>query len=148
MSRTGYIWHQNFSNNYADGHLENDEIVPNEKRTIPSASGSLKTTICDYSKFMEYVMQGNGLNKKLRKLMITPQIKISSKYQFPTITDETTTENESIKLSYGLGWVLLKCKYGRAFFKEGYDEGWYNYTINFIDKGISIIIMTNSENGE
>jgi hypothetical protein len=24
---------------------------------------------------------------------------------------------------------------------------WQNYTINFIDKGISIIIMTNSDNG-
>jgi hypothetical protein len=28
---------------------------------------------------------------------------------------------------------LLKCKYGRAFFKEGHDA-WRNYNINFVDK--------------
>ena len=56
--------------------------------------------------------------------------------------------NESINLSYGLGWGLLNCKYGKAFFKEGHDDAWRNYNINFIDKGISIIIMANSANGE
>ncbi|RYD72070.1 MAG: serine hydrolase, partial [Sphingobacteriales bacterium] len=75
-------------------------------------------------------------------------VKIHSKVQFPPITEETTTENNAIGLSYGLGWGLLKCSYGKAFFKEGHDDAWRNYNINFIDKGISIIIMTNSANGE
>ena len=148
MNRTGYIWHDRFSDNYAIGHLENDELNPKKKRTVPVASGSLVTTISDYSKFIENIMQAKGLDKKLWEMMISPQIRINSKYQFPTITDETTLENESINLSYGLGWGLLKCKYGRAFFKEGHDDAWRNYNINFIDKGISIIIMTNSANGE
>ena len=43
---------------------------------------------------------------------------------------------------------MLKCQYGLAFFKEGNGGSWRNYNINFIEKGISIIIMTNSENGE
>ena len=148
MNRTGFIWHERFDDNYAIGHLENDELNPKKKRTEPVSSGSLVTTISDYSKFVEYVMQGKGLNKKLWKMMISPQIKITSKYQFPTITDEITSDNELINLSYGLGWGLLKCKYGRAFFKEGHDDAWRNYNINFVDKGISIIIMTNSANGE
>ncbi len=148
MNRSGYVWHERFNNDYAIGHLENDVLNPKKKRTEPVASGSLVTTIADYSRFAENVMQGKGLNKKLWEMMISPQIKITSKYQFPTITDETTTDNESINLSYGLGWGLLKCKYGRAFFKEGHDDAWRNYNINFIDKGISIIIMTNSANGE
>ena len=148
MNRTGYIWHERFDSDYAIGHLENDVLVPKKKRTQPVASGSLVTTIADYSRFVENVMQGKGLNKKLWEMMISPQIKITSKYQFPTITNETTKDNEFINLSYGLGWGLLKCKYGRAFFKEGHDDAWRNYNINFIDKGISIIIMTNSANGE
>ncbi len=148
MNRTGYIWHDRFNDNYAIGHLENDELNPKKKRTVPVASGSLVTTISDYSKFIENITQAKGLDKKLWEMMISPQIRINSKYQFPTITDETTMENESINLSYGLGWGLLKCEYGRAFFKEGHDDAWRNYNINFIDKGISIIIMTNSANGE
>jgi CubicO group peptidase (beta-lactamase class C family) len=148
MTRTGFIWHERFDDNYAIGHLENGELSPKKKRTTSVASGSMVTTISDYSRFVAYVMQGKGLNKKLRKMMITPQIKINSEYQFPTITDETTTDNKDIHLSYGLGWGLLKCKFGKAFFKEGHDDAWRHYNINFQDKGISIIIMTNSANGE
>ena len=48
-------------------------------------------------------------------MMIEAQIEINSKTQFPTISDETTDENKAINLSYGLGWGLLKCKYGRVF---------------------------------
>ena len=81
-------------------------------------------------------------------MMIEAKIEINSKTQFPTISDETTDENKAINLSYGLGWGLLKGKMGWAFFKEGHDDGWQNYTITFIDKGVSIIIMTNSDNGE
>ncbi len=148
MTRTGFIWHKEFDNNFAIGHLKNGTLNPKKKRTTPVASGSLVTTISDYSKFIEFLMQQKGLGKKMYNEMLTSQIKIYSKVQFPTITEATTTENKAIDLSYGLGWGLLKCKYGKAFFKEGHDDAWRNYNINFIEKGISIIIMTNSANGE
>lgn len=148
MTRTGYIWHKEFDDNFAIGHLQDGALNPKKKRTTAVASGSLVTTIADYSKFIEFVLQQKGLNKKLYKEMLSPQVRIYSKVQFPPITEETTTENKAIDLSYGLGWGLLKCKYGKAFFKEGHDDAWRNYNINFIDKGISIIIMTNSANGE
>lgn len=148
MTRTSYVWQPRFEGNFAFPHNAKEENIGKKKRTKAGGAGSLETTITDYTKFIEYVMQDKGLNKKLREMMISPQIKINSKYQFPTISDETTTENDDIHLSYGLGWGLLKCKYGRAFFKEGHDDGWQNFNINFKDKGISIIIMTNSDNGE
>jgi CubicO group peptidase (beta-lactamase class C family) len=148
MNRTSYVWQPGFEGNFAFPHNTKEENIGKKKRTKAGAAGSLDTTIADYSKFIEYVMQDKGLNKKWREMMISPQIKINSKYQFPTISDETTNENDDIQLSYGFGWGLLKCKYGKAFFKEGHDEGWQNYNINFKDKGISIIIMTNSDNGE
>lgn len=148
MTRTGYIWHKEFDDNFAIGHLEDGTLNPKKKRSKPVASGSLVTTISDYAKFIEFVMQQKGLDKIMYEEMLSSQIKIHSKVQFPTITEETTTENRGIDLSYGLGWGLLTCKYGKAFFKEGHDDAWRNYNINFIDKGISIIIMTNSANGE
>lgn len=148
MKRTSFIWYQKFDDNYAIGHLENGDLHPKKKRTTPVASGSLVTTISDYARFIEHLMQQKGLDKKWYGEMLSPQIKIHSKVQFPTITEETTTENSAIDLSYGLGWGLLKCTYGRAFFKEGHDDAWRNYNINFIDKGTAIIIMANSANGE
>lgn len=149
MKRTGYIWHESFGDdNVAVGHMNNGAIDQKRKRTEPVSGGSLVTTIADYSKFIEYVMQQKGISKKSYKEMLSSQIPIHSVTQFPPITYETTTENDAIHLSYGLGWGVLKCNYGKAFFKEGNGGSWRNYNINFIDKGISIIIMANSENGE
>jgi CubicO group peptidase (beta-lactamase class C family) len=61
---------------------------------------------------------------------------------------ETTSENEAIRLSYGLGWGVFWTPYGRAFFKEGHDDGWRNYAVCFDKPGTGIVIMTNSSNGE
>lgn len=149
MTRTGYTWHESFGDdNVAVGHLDNGEIDLKKKRTVPVSGGSLVTTIADYARFTENVMQQKGLGRKSYKEMLSPQIAIHSITQFPPITFETTTENDDIHLSYGLGWGLLKCKYGKAVFKEGNGGSWKNYNINFIDKGISIIVLINSENGE
>ena len=149
MTRTGYIWHASFGDdNVAVGHMNNGDIDQKRKRTEPVSGGSLVTTIADYSKFISNLMQQKGLGRKYYNEMLSPQIAIHSITQFPPITYETTTENNAIHLSYGLGWGLLHCKYGKAFFKEGNGGSWRNYNINFIDRGISIIIMANSENGE
>jgi len=150
MTRTGFIWHDSFGdNNVAVGHMNNGDVDFKKKRTEPVAGGSLVTSIADYLKFVQHIMQGKGLSKKLYKEMFSPQITIRSKTQFPPITEETTTENNAIHLSYGLGWGYIKCpNLGKAVFKEGNGGPWRNYNINFIDKGISIIILANSENGE
>jgi len=149
MTRTGYTWHESFGDdNVAVGHLENGYIDQKRKRTEPVAGGSLVTTIADYAKFIEQVMQQKGLGTEMYQEMLSPQIRIHSVTQFPPITYETTHENDAVQLSYGLGWGLLQCPYGKAFFKEGNGGSWRNYNINFPDKGISIIIMVNSENGE
>lgn len=149
MTRTGFVWHESFGDdNVAVGHLNNGTIDVKRKRTEAVAGGSLVTTIADYARFIEAVMQQKGMDKKMYAEMLSPQIKIYSKTQFPPITNETTTEYEKIGLSYGLGWGLLNCKSGRAFFKEGNGGAWKNYNINFPDNKMSIIIMINSENGE
>ncbi|MFT3980039.1 MAG: serine hydrolase domain-containing protein [Ferruginibacter sp.] len=151
MNRTGYTWHGWFGDdNVAVGHLNNGDIDVKRKRTEAVSGGSLVTTIADYTKFIENVMQQKGLGKKMYRQMLSPQVSIHSKKQFPPVSDETTTENDAIHLSYGLGWGLLDCGkgYGKAFFKEGNGGAWRNYNINFPEKGISIIIMINSEDGE
>ena len=147
MYKTGYVWHDSFGNDVPIGHAENGGQNIKSKKTVAVAGGSMVTTISDFSRFIEYILQGKGLQKKYFDEMITPQIKIFSKTQFPSISFDTTSENNAIHLSYGLGWGLMNTIYGRAFFKEGGDDATKNYNINFIDKGISIIILTNSVNG-
>lgn len=38
--------------------------------------------------------------------------------------------------------------YGRAYFKEGHDDGTENYAVSFDGAKKAIVIMTNSSNGE
>jgi len=80
--------------------------------------------------------------------MLSPQILIRSQRQFPTLSNDTTDRNASIRLSYGLGWGLFWTPFGKAFFKEGHDEGFQHYTVVFDDRGVGLVIMTNSSNGE
>src|ERR1035441_146001 len=94
------------------------------------------------------MISGKGLGKKSREQMLSPQIQIISKHEFPSLADETTDENKNIHLSYGLGWGLYETPYGRAFFKEGHDDGWRNYLVCFDKIGSGILVMTNSGNGE
>ncbi len=148
MTRTSYIWDNRFEDNSAWGHDENGKAMGKKRAGKPGAAGSMVTTLADYSRFIAWVLQGKGLQKKYYDLMISPQVRIHSKQQFPTLSPDTTTANDKIKLSYGLGWGVLQTPYGKGFFKEGHDDYWRNYNINFPDKKMSIIILSNSANGE
>jgi CubicO group peptidase (beta-lactamase class C family) len=148
MRRTSYVWQPRFENNYAFGYDENFKPLEKNKRTTPGAAGSMETTLADYAKFIQWIMQRKGLDHEMYSLMLTPGVAIYSKRMFPTITGDSTSENRKIELSTGLGWGFLNSPYGRAFFKGGHDDGWEHYNINFVDKGISTLFMTNSSNGE
>jgi CubicO group peptidase (beta-lactamase class C family) len=149
MGRTGFVWHDDFGDeNVAVGHLQNGLIDKKRKRTEAVAGGSMVTTIADYARFAEQLIQRKALPEKWMQEMIRPQIAIHSVTQFPPITMETTTENDAIHLSYGLGWGVFDSPYGKAFFKEGNGDSWRNYHISFTEKGLSVILLVNSENGE
>ncbi len=108
----------------------------------------MDTTISDYARFMQAVMQGKNLKSRFRDEMFKPQIQIFSKQQFPTPSVETTDENRKIELSYGLGWGLFRTPHGKAYFKEGHDDGWENHSVCFPDKRIAVVLMSNSSNGD
>jgi len=148
MKRTNMNWEERFESDYADGYDENGKSLGPERRKDDSAVGGMQTTPADFALVVQGVLQGKLLNKATKELMLSPQIAILSKHEFPSLRTETTEENKKIRLSYGLGWGLYWTPYGEAFFKEGHDDGWRNYTVCFDDAGIGIVIMTNSANGE
>jgi CubicO group peptidase (beta-lactamase class C family) len=147
MYRTSYLWQPAFESNFAIGYYE-DEATRKSKRYKINAAGSMETTIADYSRFIAAVMQGKGLTQKAKQEMISPQIAIHTKRQFPSLNWDTTSDNKKIQLSYGLGWGVFKDQFGNAFFKEGHDDGWGHYNVNYPEKKFSIILMSNSSNGE
>jgi hypothetical protein len=47
-----------------------------------------------------------------------------------------------------LGFGLFQTEQDWAFFHTGHDLGWQNYTVTFKDKGIGIVLLSNSDNFE
>jgi len=80
--------------------------------------------------------------------MLSPQVQIFSKHEFPSLATETTDENKGIRLSYGLGWGLYWSPLGKVFFKEGHTDGFRNYVVCFDKQRTGMVILTNSSNGE
>ncbi len=149
MARTSMVWQERFESDYANGYDEYGRSLGPERRKTPDAAGSMQTTIADFGRLVQAVMDGGeSLSNKAREQMLSPQIQIVSKHEFPTLNDETTEENKNIRLSYGLGWGLFWTPYGKVFFKEGHDVGWRNYAVGFGEHKSGLIIMTNSANGE
>jgi CubicO group peptidase (beta-lactamase class C family) len=148
MARTSMVWQDRFESDYANGYDEYGRSLGPQKRPKADAAGSLLTTPRDFAAFIQAVMAGKGLSKQMRQQMLGPQIQILSKHEFPTLENEITEDNKPIRLSYGLGWGLYWTPYGEAFFKEGHDDSWRNYTVCFDKNGTGILIMTNSGNGE
>jgi len=148
MRRTSYLWQPAFESDYAVGHLENEDTIPKNKRTRANAAGSMETTIADYTRFVAAVLRGEGLSARSRQEMLSPQISIYSLHQFPSLDTATTTANQRIGLCYGLGWGLFTSPRGKAFFKEGHDDGWEHYALCLPGRKEAFVVMTNSSNGE
>ena len=148
MSRTSMVWQDRFDSDYANGYDEYERSLGPIKQKKAGAAGSMSTTIADFARFMQAVMEGRLLRPKTREQMLSPQIQIVSKHMFPTLSEETSNENKPIRLSSGLGWTLYWTPYGEAFSKGGHDDGWRHSTVCFDRPKTGIVIMTNSGNGE
>ena len=147
MTRTSMVWESRFEDDFANGYDEYGRSLGPEKRSVPDAAGSMQTTLQDYATLLTAIMRGEILNTRTRGKMLSPQIRINSAHQFPSLDSATSTANDAIRLRYGLGWGLYSSPYGKAFFKEGHDEGWRHLALCF-NNGSGILIMTNSSNGE
>jgi serine-type D-Ala-D-Ala carboxypeptidase/endopeptidase len=148
MKNASYVWKEDFIQNTAYGHDVFGKPYEIPKRYKPNAAGSLVTSFDDYLKFYSAFINGSGLSSSSFDEMLNPQVRIKAKQQFGPESQQNTDDNDTIQLSYGLGFGLFKTPYGRAFFKEGHGDGWQHYSVCFRDKKTAIVIMSNSDNAE
>jgi CubicO group peptidase (beta-lactamase class C family) len=148
MTRTSMIWEPRFETDFANGYDEYGRSLGPEHRAAPAAAGSMQTTLRDYAAFLSALLRGKPLGIPATGALFNRQIAIRSAHQFPSLSEQTTTANDAIRLSYGLGWGLYFSPYGKAFLKEGHDEGWRHLALCFREHGDGILILTNSSNGE
>lgn len=148
MASTSQIWQPRFDAHICYGHDTAGNRYELMKWKEASAGGSMTTTLEDFTRFYTALINGKGLSKESFTMMTSPQVRIRSRRQFGPLSRVDSTDNDAIQLSYGFGVGVFTSPYGRAFFKEGHDEGWGHYSVCFPDRKTAVVIMTNNDNGE
>ena len=124
MKNTCYIWQDSFDTNICYGHNNKGKTYELNKRKEANAAGSMTTTLNDFTKFYAAFINHKNLIEKSFDEITNIQVRIKSKRQFGPLSKVDTTDNDNIELGYGLGVGVFHTQYGRAFFKEGHDDGW------------------------
>jgi CubicO group peptidase (beta-lactamase class C family) len=148
MPRTSMVWRPEFEADHVTAYDSDGKPFPPSRREHPDAAGSMSTTLRDWSALIAGLLRGEGLSAAMRSEMLRPQIRIYASHQFPVGSSEISHANDAIRLSYGLGWGVFFTPYGKAYFKEGHDDGVQSYCVSFDEAKAAIVIMTNSDNGE
>lgn len=148
MTRSSMVWREDFAANLAQDYAQDGSPYRHKRWPSAGAPGSLDTTLADWSTFLAAVVRGQGLSKTARADMIGRHVEIDSATQFPTLQEQRTDQWKAIGLGYGIGWGVFETIYGRAFFKEGHDEGTANYALCISEKRACILLMSNSVRAE
>ena len=148
MTQTSYVWHDSYTDHLVLGHNKEGKPYDFMRWKEAGCAGTLCTSLDDYTKFFSVLMKHKKLSDDTFLQMTSPQIRIRSVKQFGPLAIKDSTLNDNIRLSYGLGLGIFQTPYGRAFFKEGHDDGWGHYSVAYPEKKIGVIIMTNSDTGE
>ena len=148
MTMSSYTWQPRFEADYAVGHASDGKVYPKDKDNAPRAPSTLETTTEDYARFMTAVLRRQGLAEASWNEMFKPQVRIRTRTQFGPGASETTSANDAIELSYGLGWGLQRTPYGWGAFKEGHGDGFQHYSIVYPARKMGVLLMSNSDNGE
>jgi CubicO group peptidase (beta-lactamase class C family) len=149
MDRTSYTWKTEFKANLAYPHDEYGRAGRDKiRRRAPAAASSLVTTAGDYARFLVGILNAEGQRKTTVNEMLRPQIAINYQRMFGPNAWSLTNKYQNIHLSWGLGWGRFDTPYGRAFFHTGHNPGWQNYTVTYLDQGIGIVMLSNSDNFE
>lgn len=148
MAGTGMIWQKPFESNFSYAYFKDGKKYGSERRQSSRAAGSMSTTARDYARFYLQLMASKGLSKASLQQMLSAQIAVTSKRGFGSLKDSLTHENDAIKLAWGLGIGLFQSPYGKAFFHTGHGDANQNYAVAFPEKGIAVVLLSNSENFE
>lgn len=148
MTRSAMTWRDDFAANLAIGYDERGAALGHKRRGSVRAAGSMDTTIADYARFVAGLVRCEGLRAPTCVQMRRVQIAIDSVQQFPTLAENTTTDNDAIALGYGLGAAVYASQRGPAFFKSGHDDGTNNMVLCLVASEDCVVVFSNSSNGE
>ena len=148
MTRTSLVWRDDFVANLSDGWNDQGQSQQHDQRSKVRASGSMDTTISDFSKFAAALVRGDGLSAKSRAEMTKPQLHITTPHQFPTFLPDLPVKQQRKDLHAGLGVVVFDGPQGHGFYKGGHNEITGNSMVCLEASQRCVVILSNDVRAE
>lgn len=148
MRKTSLIWRPDFNENLADGWDDRGETEVHDERSKVRAAGSMDTTITDLTNFSAAFMNGDIISPRLRRQMTRPQLKITTKTQFPSLQAELPIADQYQNLSAGLGVIAFNGPQGRGFYKGGHNNITANTWVCIERRRRCVVILANDVRAE
>ena len=147
MGRTSFVWQELWAENLARPHDQFSRPKPFNRWREAKAAWSISTTPGDYAKLLVAVLNAQGERRATVDEMLTMQI--ANRHTAMVGPKFWKESNAYDHVGWGLGWGRFNCEeQGRAIFHTGHDGGVQNYNVTFIDHGIGVVLMSNSDNFE
>jgi CubicO group peptidase (beta-lactamase class C family) len=148
MTNTSMMWRPEFARNLADGWDMQGKPEPHDERSKVRAAGSMDTTIADVAKFAAAFMQSKGIRKRIRAVMVRPQLPITTASQFPTLQPELPPEQRPESFGAGLGVISFRGPQGGGFFKGGHNDSTGNMWVCLERGRRCVVILANDVRAE
>jgi CubicO group peptidase (beta-lactamase class C family) len=148
MRHTSFVWRSSFAGDVASPHNEFQWAGEPSRPAIANAAGSLTTTAGDYARFISGILSVRGRRGETVDAMLAPVVRITTERMFGPGTSKETTDHDAMRLSWALGWGTFHTPSGSAFFHTGHASGAQNYVVAYREKGIGIVLLSNSDNFE
>lgn len=148
MRQTSFVWRDALAKNMAAPHNEFGWAADPDRPPTADASGSLLTTAQDYARFLVGLLTADEDQAGLVRRMWTPHVRITSSRMFAPQDRPPALDSSGNRLSWALGWGELETRSGRAVFHTGHKAGAQNYVVVYPDRGIGMVLLSNSDNFE
>jgi CubicO group peptidase (beta-lactamase class C family) len=144
MRNTSLQWRPDFAANLADGWKADGSTEPHDERSTVRAAGSMDTTIADLARFAAALVRGEGLSPRMHAAMLSPQLPITTRSQFPTLQPELPPAQRRADLAAGLGVIVFDGPQGRGFFKGGHNDSTGN-TLVCVQRGRRCVLILSND---
>jgi len=129
MMHTSYVWKDSIEPRYAGEFYRIGEMLNYSRRTEPNAAAGLVTTIGDYTRFAEWVMNGALTSRTFREMT-------------------KTRRGPPFGFTQGLGWIVGRDKSGHIILNHGGSQiGIRTQIILLPQSGRGLVVLTNASNG-
>jgi CubicO group peptidase (beta-lactamase class C family) len=130
---TTFVWTEDLAARVARGY-ENGQRQTLYEPAAANAAYGVYTTPTDFARFMTHIMRPDETVAGLREETITAMLSPQSVVAPNTV-------------SWGLGWGLEHTADGDFFWQWGWKDGFRNFAAADRERGIGVVIMTNSDTG-